>query len=226
MTATLKSFLLLLLLSIFWCNRRSKRYRRIDWQHVYVNVLDGWLRWYCYRFHRLSGDTLHLPEHGGAIVAANHFSGLDGILLVALSNRPLRFLVAEEEYRRFGTQWLFRAIGAIPVARESRPERAYREAVKVLRDGEIVALFPHGKIHLDSDPPRQLKAGVVRLSALSGCPVLPVRLDGVRAQGSVLGGFFVRGNVHATQFDYIYCDEGHKGEHLANIAKAIERPAK
>jgi 1-acyl-sn-glycerol-3-phosphate acyltransferase len=216
--------LLLLLVPLYIFHQRSKRYRRIDWQHVPVNALDGWLRWYCYRFHRLSGDTLHLPEHGGAIVAANHFSGLDGILLVALSNRPLRFLVAEEEYRRFGVQWLFRAVGAIPVARESRPERAYREAVKVLRQGEIVALFPHGAIHLDHHSPRKLKAGVVRLSALSGCPVLPVRLDGVRAKGSVLGGFFLRGNVRAKQFDYIYCDEGHKDQHLANIAKAIEKP--
>ena len=202
----------------------SKPYRRIDWQHKLVNIIDGWVRWYCLHFHRLQGEKLNLPSQGGAIVVANHFSGIDGFLLVALSDRPLRFLIAEEEFRRFGLQWLFRAIGAIPVARESKPERAYREAVRCLRAGEVIALFPHGKMHLDSDPPRKLKGGVVRLSTLSQCPVLPLRIEGQRAQGSVVSGFFLRGRVKAKQFDYIYCSEGDNHLQLQQIADAIETP--
>jgi len=217
-------FSALLLVVIVVLNHMSKSYRRIDWQHRWVNIIDGWVRWYCLRFHRLRGDTLRLPKQGGAIVVANHFTGLDGFLLVALSERPLRFLIAEEEFRRFGIQWLFRAIGAIPVARESRPERAYREAVRQLRAGEVIALFPHGKIHLDSDPPRKLKAGMVRLSTLSGCPVLPLRIEGQPALGSVVSSFLIRGNVKSKQFDYIYCNEGSNHQHLQEIASVIESP--
>jgi len=217
---------LCLLVVVLVLNHLSKSYRRIDWQHRWVNVIDGWVRWYCLRYHRLHGDKLRLPNHGegGAVVVANHFTGLDGFLLVALSERPLRFLIAEEEYRRFGLQWLFRAIGAIPVSRESRPERAYREAVRQLRGGEVIVLFPHGRIHLDSDPPRKLKAGVVRLSTLSGCPVLPMRIEGQPALGTVVTSFLLRGDVKAKQFDYIYCNEGSNHQHLQEIAAVIESP--
>lgn len=211
-------------MAVLILNHLSKSYRRIDWQHRWVNIIDGWVRWYCLRFHRLHGDTLRLPAHGGAIVVANHFTGLDGFLMVALSERPLRFLIAEEEYRRFGMQWLFRAIGAIPVARESRPERAYREAVRQLRAGEVIVLFPHGAIHLDTDPPRKLKAGVVRLSILSGCPVLPLRIEGQPALGTVVTSFLLRGRVKAHQFDYIYCNAGSNQQHLQEIAGVIESP--
>jgi len=221
---TLASLGALALISLLTLNHFTKSYRRIDWQHRWVNIIDGWVRWYCCYFHRLQGDTLNLPPQGGAIVVANHFSGIDGFLLVALSRRPLRFLIAEEEYRRFGMQWLFRAIGAIPVARGSRPERAYREAVRRLKAGEVIALFPHGAIHLDSDAPRKLKAGVVRLSILSKCPVLPLRIEGQRGLGSVVVSFFLRGRVTAKQFNYIICDEGNHRQQLEQIASVIETP--
>jgi len=217
-------FAVMVFIAIVLLNHLTRPYRRIDWQHRWVNVIDGWVRWYCRRFHRLRGETLNLPPHGGAIVVANHFSGVDGFLLVALSERPLRFLIAEEEYRRFGLQWLFRAIGAIPVARQSRPERAYREAVRQLKAGEVVALFPHGGIRLDSDPPIKLKGGVVRLSTLSQSPVLPLRIEGQRGQGTVVTSFLLRGRVRAEQFDYIFCSEGDNHLQLEQIATVIETP--
>jgi len=139
-----------------------------------------------------------LPEHGAAIVVANHMSGVDPLLLIAASNRPLRFLIAREEYQRFGMQWLFRAAGCIPVDRDGRPEKSLRQALKALQQGEVIAIFPHGRIHLDSDPPRKLKAGFARLAAWSGAPVYPVRIDGVTAKGKILSAPFIPGKVSLT----------------------------
>ncbi len=163
-----------------------------DWGRGWRNVIDGLLRLFCRYYHRLEYEPIPLPEQGPALVASNHVSGLDPLLLITASRRPLRFLIAEEEYRRFGLQWLFRAAGCIPVDRDRRPEKALMQARQALERGEVVALFPHGKIHLDSDPPRALKKGVVRLAGWIGCPIYPVRLEGIRGERLILKALVIR----------------------------------
>jgi 1-acyl-sn-glycerol-3-phosphate acyltransferase len=176
-------------------SRRCREAQRAEWGVVWLNWLDGFNRLFCRVYHRLPQVELPLPETGGAIVVSNHISGLDPMLMLASSNRPLRFLIAREQYERFGLQWLFRAVGCIPVDRENSPEKAMRQAIKALRDGEVVALFPHGKIHLDSDPPRKIKAGAARLASLTGLPLIPLRISGVTGQGGVMLPVFMRGHA-------------------------------
>lgn len=171
----------------------SRPYRRTDWGKTWLNWLDGLNRWFCVVYHRLEYDTIALPPIGPAIVASNHVSGLDPLLLIAASPRPLRLLIAREQYERFGLRWLFRAVGCIPVDRESRPERALREALRVLARGEVVALFPHGGIHLDSAPSRPLKSGAARLAHISASAIYPVRLQGIAGEGKVVSAVMLRG---------------------------------
>lgn len=185
--------------------RMVRRYNTIDWGIPWLNLVDGLLRWLCLKYHRLGYQNIPLPENGCAIVAANHISGLDPFLLIAASARPLRFLIAREEYERFGLRWLFRAAGCIPVERSGRPERALREAKRRLEQGEVVAIFPHGGIHLDSDPPRKLKAGVLRLSQLGKCPIYPVRLQGVGGAGKVAMAVLLRGNAQLLSVTPLQC---------------------
>jgi len=101
---------------------------------------------------------------GCALLACNHISGLDPFLLIAASPRPLRFMIAREEYERFGLRWLFRRGHCIPVDRDRQPERALREALRALNAGEVVAVFPQGGIQRESQGHRKLKGGVVRLA--------------------------------------------------------------
>lgn len=176
-------------------SRRCLEERRAEWGVAWLNWLDGFNRLFCRVYHRLPEVELPLPETGGAIVVSNHISGLDPMLMLASSNRPLRFLIAREQYERFGLQWLFRAVGCIPVDRENSPEKAMRQAIKALREGEVVALFPHGKIHLDRDPPRKIKAGAARLASLTGLPLIPLRISGVTGQGGVMLPVFMRGQA-------------------------------
>ncbi|MEJ2610223.1 MAG: lysophospholipid acyltransferase family protein [Candidatus Thiodiazotropha sp.] len=190
----MKSLILILLASavLFWLNGRCREANRTDWGRSWLNSLDGLIRLFCRYYHRLPPVELPIPEHGGAIVVSNHTSGLDPLLMVASSHRPLRFLIAREQYQRFGVQWLFRAAGCIPVDRQKSPEKAMRQAFKALRQGEVVALFPHGKIHLDSDPPRKIKAGASRLASITGAPLIPMRISGVRGEGVVMRAVFLR----------------------------------
>ena len=196
-----------LLAVVLWQGRRlvaaCRRANRVDWGSPLFNLIDGFNRIACYRYHRLNVTGLRLPRTGPAIVVANHVSGLDPMLLIASARRPLRFLIAREQYRRFGLNWLFKGAGCIPVDRERRPERALRAAMKALQEGEVVAVFPHGKIHLDSDPPRRIKAGALRLAQLSGAPVLPLRIEGVRGAGHVLLGPLLRSHARVRAYPSI-----------------------
>jgi len=223
-TAMLLIFTPLVLIFLWRTLRFLKSQANADWGSETLNVIAGLNRLLCYRYHRLSGDVLTLPDQGGAIVVANHLSGLDALLLIAASNRPLRFIIAKEQYQRFGVHWLLRSIGCIPVERQARPERAFRAALRMLAQGEVVALFPHGTIHLDSDPPRRLKAGVVKLAKMSGCPIYPVRLDGIKGQGHTILSIPIRSKavmeigtlIDATDMDEKHC--------LQTIALHIEKP--
>jgi 1-acyl-sn-glycerol-3-phosphate acyltransferase len=194
----------------------------VDWGRGWMNRLDGLNRLLCWRYHRLRADCIELPEQGPAILAANHISGLDPLLLIAASPRPLRFIIAAEQYHRFGFTWLFRAVGCIPVDRQGRPERAFRAALKALEEGEVVALFPHGTIHLDNEPPRRLKAGAVRLAQLARCPITPVRLEGVKAQGRIFLPVFLRANARIENFPLLSCEEMETAECLKRLQRLLD----
>lgn len=200
------------------------RYSETNWGGAHVNWLDGWVRLLCRIWHRQSALKLALPETGPAIVVANHVSGLDPLLLITATQRPLRFLIASEEYHRPFLHWIFKAAGCIPVDRRGRPEKALRQARRALEQGEVLALFPHGKIHLDSDPPRRIKGGVIRLAAWTDAPVYPVRIDGVRLQGSVLFAPFVPGHVVLQPAAKLKMQGIDAAEALQTITLAIETP--
>ena len=172
---------------LLWLVRRFIRAceaaTQADWGDPWTTRIAGFIALYCRYVHHFQYDAIPLPADGPALVAANHISGLDPFLLITASPRPLRFLIAREEYERFGLNWLFRRAKCIPVDRERQPERALREAMRALQAGDAVAVFPQGAIHLETARPRKLKGGVVRLAQQSGCAIYPVRVDGVRAAG-------------------------------------------
>lgn len=206
---------------LWWLWRITARCAEVDWGGPWINRVDGFGRLFCRRYHRLRSDSLYLPESGPAIVVANHISGLDPFLLIAASKRRLRFIIASEQYHRFGLNWLFRASGCIPVDRKGRPERAFRAALKALAEGEVVALFPHGAIHLDSDPYRKLKPGAVRLAQLANCFIFPARIGGVRAAGGIFLPVVLRGRATIENFPAIDCAGRDPAGCIAEVEQAL-----
>ncbi|MFM2052516.1 MAG: hypothetical protein RL456_553 [Pseudomonadota bacterium] len=127
---------------------------------------------------RLRGDE-HLPTTGAAIVAANHVSFVDPIVLAAASPRPIRFLM---DHRIFATPVLgafFRLAKAIPVAPQKEDPviyaRAFEEASKVLADGDLLGIFPEGGITRDGTL-QPFRGGIARILARDPVPVVPVAL--------------------------------------------------
>lgn len=220
----IEALTILLLLGIFILIYASQKAVVIDWDSKYANWLDGLVRLLCRYVHHLPPTTIELPDDGPAIVVANHVSGLDPFLLIAASKRPLRFLIAREEYERPVLKWLFRMSGCIPVDRSGKPEKALRQALRALNDGEVIAIFPHGKIHLDTDPPRKLKAGFAYLASRTEAKIFPVRIDGVAAEGSVALAPFMPGHVQLTMAQALSCETDNLHACVNEVADFIEQP--
>jgi 1-acyl-sn-glycerol-3-phosphate acyltransferase len=204
-----------------WGVRRCELANVADWGNPWLNRLDGLNRIFCRRFHRLEHDTITLPTDGPALVVANHVSGLDPMLMLAASPRPLRFLIAREQYDRWYLRWLFRVIGCIPVERTRNPRAALEAARQALAAGEVVALFPHGRIHLDNQPPAPIKRGVVWLAQMSGAPIVPLRVDGVRAQGLTVPAVFVRSRARIRRYATIQLADKPADELLKELADML-----
>jgi 1-acyl-sn-glycerol-3-phosphate acyltransferase len=141
--------------------------------------------------------------------------------MIAASPRPLRFLIAREQYDRWYLRGLFRAIGCIPVERTRNPRAALKAARAALAAGEVVALFPHGRIHLDHHPPAPLKRGVVTLAQLSGAPIVPLRVEGVRAQGLTVSAVFVRSRARLYRFATLHIHDTHPDTLLHELADML-----
>ena len=176
-----------------------------DWGGPWLNRLDGLNRLFCRYYHGLSAEPIPLPDKGGAIVVANHVSGLDPFLLAAACRRPLRFMIAREQYQRWWLKWFFDATGCIPVDRKVRAEQALRLAAAALRAGEVVALFPHGHIQRHDDPAHPIKAGAVRLSSYTDSPIYPNRVEGVTAKGFVILGVLIPSRARIHSFAPLVC---------------------
>ncbi len=194
---------------------------KTDWQHLWLNCIDGWLRLFCRYYHRFEFQKIPIPESGDAIIVSNHISGLDPFLLVAATTRPIRFLIAREEYQRFGLTWLFRAGGCIPIDRGGNVIRAMSAAIQALNNGEIIALFPEGVIHSPEQNKKPLKRGVALLAEMSNSPIYPVHITGVKGYGHVIRGIVFRGNVCLTSGAKITCSENSHKECLNKITKTL-----
>jgi 1-acyl-sn-glycerol-3-phosphate acyltransferase len=172
-----------------------KRENAADWGSSLLNTMDGMNRLFCRHYHRLSPVDIPVAENESAIIVSNHISGLDPLLILASVKRPVRFLIASEQYYRFGFTWLFRLVGCIPIDRSKKADNSMRLAIKALDEGEVLVIFPQGKIHLPTEPKVRLKPGAARLASKLNCKITPVRLAGVACQGRVLSPVVIRGKA-------------------------------
>jgi cytidylate kinase len=128
---------------------------------------------------RIEGDLAAIPRTGPLIVAANHTSSADPVLIGAFLNkrlgRPLNWLGKRELVERplFGR--LFRMAGIHPVDREAADLEAFRTAMRILEAGQALAVFPEGTRSRDGAL-QPVREGVGMLAIRSGATVVPVAI--------------------------------------------------
>ncbi|MGW8376028.1 lysophospholipid acyltransferase family protein [Streptomyces sp. ODS28] len=125
--------------------------------------------------------TEHVPHKGGAVLVSNHISYLD-FIFTGLAARPakrlVRFMAKDSVFRHKVSGPLMRAMKHIPVDR-SQGENAYKHALKALRSGEIIGVFPEATISR-SFALKEFKTGAARLAQEAGVPLVPMALWGTQ----------------------------------------------
>ena len=122
------------------------------------------------------------------LLAPNHVAMVDGLLLMAATDRPIRFLVDRTEAEKWWQKPFMRALGAIPVSASGGPRailRALREAGRHLEEGQVVCIFPEGQL-TRTGMPQPFRRGMERIAKGRGAPIVPVHLGGV--WGSIFSG--------------------------------------
>ncbi len=133
----------------------------------------------------------HVPQSGGALLVPNHMSFVDGFLLIASVDRPIRFVVDATYATHPLFKWLMTAMKVIPIASEGGPRiilRALRSAGEALDNGEIVCIFPEGQI-TRTGTLLPFRRGFERIVKGRQVPIIPTHLD--RVWGSIFS--FERG---------------------------------
>ncbi len=121
----------------------------------------------------------HMPATGPAVLASNHVSYLDFIFAgwgARPSGRLVRFMAKEEVFKHRISGPLMRGMKHIPVDREAGMS-SYRDALKALRDGEVVGVFPEATISR-SFTVKEIKSGAVRMAVATKAPLIPCAVWG------------------------------------------------
>ncbi len=153
--------------------------------------------------HRVHGtDTDRIPDEGAAVLVCNHVSYVDAIVIMAASPRPIRFVMDHRIFKMPVLSWIFKTAKAIPIATAKEDpvlmEKAYADIAQALREGELVCIFPEGKLTTTGEM-NEFKGGIKKIIDRSPVPVIPMALRGLwgsmltRGEGNPFGRSFKRG---------------------------------
>ena len=132
----------------------------------------------------VKGIEEHIPDEGAALIVCNHVSYMDALILGGAIPRPARFVMYYKIFQIPVASWFFKTARAIPIAGAKEDpdimQKAFDEVDKALAEGEIVGIFPEGKLTTDGEI-AEFKAGVEKILARRAVPVVPVALKGMWA---------------------------------------------
>lgn len=135
----------------------------------------------------------NIPERGGALFVSNHLSFVDALLLIASTDRFIRFLMFREIYEHPAVKPFAKVMRAIPISSQLRPRdmiRSLREATETILAGDVACIFAEGQItRIGQLLP--FRRGFERIMDGVNAPIIPVHLDGV--WGSIFS--FEKGRV-------------------------------
>lgn len=167
--------------------------------YVYAQVPEFVLR-FCiwilsHTMYRVSHKGLeNIPEEGPAVLVCNHVSYVDALLIAGTYQRPIRFVMDKSIAQMPGLKTFFKYAKTIPIcspkADADMYETAFQRIKAELEAGELVCIFPEGKLTKDGDVD-EFKKGIERIISETPVPVVPMALQGL------WGSFFSHKDGHA-----------------------------
>lgn len=154
--------------------------------YIYSLVPEFLLRFVCWllvhTLYRLKKVGARFPEHGAALIVCNHVSFVDALVISASCRRPIRFIMDSAIFNAPLIKTLARGMKAIPIAPSKEDPAVYAAAFEAaaaaLRDGELVCIFPEGRLTRDGEI-AEFRPGLVRILQETPVPVIPIALKGL-----------------------------------------------
>lgn len=149
--------------------------------------------------YRVRGINLdHIPDDGPVMLASNHVSFVDSLIIGGMIRRPVRFVMYHKIYNTPGLRLLFDIAGAVPIAPAKEDPKALEAAMDRIADylaaGEVVCVFPEGALTPDGEL-QPFRDGILRMVERTPAPVVPLALRGLwgswfsRAGGKAMAGW-------------------------------------
>lgn len=124
----------------------------------------------------------NIPDEGGYVLVCNHVSYVDALLIGGAIKRPIRFIMYYKIFNIPILSFIFRIANTIPIAgyKEDKAifEKAFTDIAEALRKGELVCIFPEGKLTRDGDID-QFKSGIEKIISETPVPVIPMSIQGL-----------------------------------------------
>ncbi|MFC5475121.1 MFS transporter [Paraherbaspirillum soli] len=157
--------------------------------------------------HRVSTvNRDRIPEEGAAVLVCNHVSYIDAIVIMGVSPRPIRFVMDHRIFKIPVLAWIFKTAKAIPIAPAKEDpqmmEQAFADIAAALADGDLVCIFPEGKLTSTGDM-NEFRGGIRKIVDRTPVPVIPMALRGLwgslltRSAGNPFHRSFKRGPLSA-----------------------------
>ncbi len=143
--------------------------------YAFLHMLGRFILWAFFRLEKSGRENI--PLKGGVILASNHASFLDPILVASASPRQLYFLARESLFRGFFFPLLIKSLNAIPFPRSAPSPRTFRKVSELLKKGAAILLFPEGTRSRNGRI-AEGRPGVAMLSFLTRTPVVPTLIQG------------------------------------------------
>jgi len=131
--------------------------------------------WLWFRFKGINAK--YVPNKGPALLASNHVSFLDHYITPAVVKRQIKYLTKAEYFEKPVSRWLFTQWGQIPLERGKSDDKALKYAVKHLKNGGVLGIYPEGTRSLDGYI-HEGKTGAARIAIQTGAPIIPVGVLG------------------------------------------------
>lgn len=157
----------------------------------------------------------NVPPTGGAILASNHQSNLDPVLLAVRLSRPVTYMAKVELFKKPAFAWFIRSLHAFPVKRGAGDIGAMKQAIQLLQSGYLLNFFPEGTRTRDGEI-GPIQPGIALVVKRAGVPLIPVAIDGAyefMGRGSKL---FRRFPI-LLQYGPPLSFEGMKGEQIVTL---------
>ena len=156
----------------------------------------------------------HVPRRGGVILASNHQSYLDVLLLGAACPRKIRYVARDTLWKNPAMAWLITDWGAIPIERDRPGKDRLLGLIEVAGSGQVLALFPEGG-RTRSGEVGEMRGGVGFIARRAGVPVVPVAIRGAWKAWPAGSSFPRRGRVRISFGRAVMYDESWEDRDVA-----------